>query len=673
MNIVYLKRPTITNNRVNFSWASTSAINNCFFQDFYVEYPGIDLNESNISDHYNTALGILLSSFYKTDEEAIFMCEDEIPEWMASLWISYHSCDKVRIFPLEENSSKEIFRETKTTKKPHVGILFGGGKDSMFTLDLFRKILPNDKITLLSFTIPDLHVSLDELEIRRHKYALLPAMESYDVETCTVRTNVRGRFQNTLHIELYLACLLPVIRALEITDLTFSYEYCHYWAQSSSGREQLDFKRSMPEYTELVSRAYSRHLDIKLSIFNSNHCMTELSSFGYFVDSLKKKRTKIMMCESTGSTDKKWCCSCTKCAEFVLYSLFYGYDQKEININEFFKNSPYIKDVIFKIYNLEKMLGKNSNLNEMYFPKLTADFHYDSFRFVLSSFKGKVFDSLEADANKNLAKLIEVYGKDANREDVVYLDVLDKTWPAHYRETAKALVSAVVFSQDKAPVEKRWGNEIVKYNNDFKRNLGILEAPSTDAVVFSRYLIDANTVPPVSNSYQRANCTNGWNVIPLGGFTKNKINIQFYGDWISVSTSVSDPKRGDGFIISFIVDPPINKNLEELQLKIHSPYQNAGFEGRIGFQVEIENAKVYSQDVCSISGLVTISNDGLILDKEISILIRVEALKDCEDWNWGGAMRMLVETPNWCVRSCNVSHNHNEIIGALETDQVSLS
>jgi hypothetical protein len=189
-------------------------------------------------------------------------------------------------------------------------------------------------------------------------------------------------------------------------------------------------------------------------LVSANHFVSELSSLKFLVSEHGRALPPLlMMCESTFSSSTKWCGKCTKCATFVLYSLYLGLDQDELPPDDFLADSAWMKKVLAHGETIAKGL---------WFPELTARFHFDSLRLVLSGLKPRRL-GLGAKAASNLRVLKKAFGHRADpREAAFYGDVLDATWPAGDSARIRQLLAGIL-DEAPSPRSKEIGNQTVSY------------------------------------------------------------------------------------------------------------------------------------------------------------------------------------------------------------------
>lgn len=627
INTIYLSRPKVENDTVYFTWSITLDNLNLGNQ-IYVSYNGLNIENIPIEVHYNTIIGLLLNKLIKTEYKTIFLTEDTIPDDIVSFWISYHNIDNV-FFP---NIKNYTIRKSNTySYKKSVGILYGGGKDSYYALDLLSKQSEIEKIQLISFVIPDSHVNPTQLEKRRDELILKPISEKYNIDYIKIKTNARALIKN-YHLELYFAPL-GVLAWLNYFDyLTFSYEYCHYFIPSESN-EKFGFERSQHSHIQALSKFYSRFFSQKeLNIFNANQHMSELSSFGYLQSVDKHFYKTLVMCESTVDPKQKWCCSCTKCAQFVLYSLFFKIPQNEVDIDWFFAESPYIKKIINQI-----------SLNEkkgLFFDGLTFHLHFDSFRFVITKLRRKniIFNSEKARSNFNI--LVENYfDENIYREDIFYTDILKEIYPAKLYDGVTIELNRHLDSGI-SPKIKRDGNKSIYFNPNILPNIKRYQFRIQPNELYQK-LVSANM--PVQNIISAPYFTiiKNTHISNTKGLREQDISLTYNHKEFSIHFRKNPIMNADGIILNFDIELLPNYNFFIFKLNI--PHSSDELEKRFNLEVGYNN----SSDTIPLNigkyliKSFSISEESKEL-KKASITIKLNSKKNIEPWNWGNAIRIIV-------------------------------
>ena len=95
-----------------------------------------------------------------------------------------------------------------------------------------------------------------------------------------------------------------------------------------------------------------------------------------------------------------------------------------------------------------------------------------------------------------------------------------------------------------------------------------------------------------------------------------------------------DPKKGDKLIFEKIIDIPITFNSSNiLSFIVNSSYSNYNLCNFFKYTVSINDKNLLYEKV----GLYSNDNNiSIILNdvQEIKLMVKLETVRDCEDWNW---------------------------------------
>jgi len=333
---IHIKRPAVDGCRVEFRFSSTRPLKRVRGDSFFVEYPD-DVSDLPLWVHYNTAVAYLLSETNDTGEPCELVLADPFPAPLAAFWRVYQDARHAVVGPLAGWDSLPEFRPPGGDGSTY-GILFGGGKDSLFTLALLSQLVGKERIRLISFATNGDRRRVDDVAARREELSLGKVRAHFGVDVERVVTDALSVFTH-LHMEIYTAALLPLLRGLDL--VTYSLEYAHYFNRRADGSVTFSFRRSRPELSALLSSSYSAAIGRPFRLLSANYFVSELSSLKFLASTLQGRLPDLlMMCESTYDRGTKWCGRCTKCATFVLYGLYLGIEQDQLPANRFLRNSP---------------------------------------------------------------------------------------------------------------------------------------------------------------------------------------------------------------------------------------------------------------------------------------------------------------------------------------------
>ena len=335
------------------------------------------------------------------------------------------------------------------------------------------------------------------------------------------------------------------------------------------------------------------------------------------------------MCEATVDANQKWCCSCTKCAEFVLFSEFYNLNQSDIDISWFFSESPWINKVIGEL--------KQSEKKSRFFKGLTFTLHFDSFKFVITKLKDKNLTFQNRKAQNNFDLLVEhYYDRSVHSEDCFYTDILNQVYPPSLKQETFALLKAAL-PDAPAPNKKSSGVGTLSFNADLQPEIyqGNVKISSSD---FYTALTNKNRFPKLNSDPLNA-YIHDYKVKTLGTLTKADLSVNIHSSYCDVLIDKNPPMQDEGYEISLVI--PVPKSFNYCKFKIEIPHLSAELDSRFSFSVRIngETKPVSLAEYRNVFCQFALDN----VSKEngfISIHFSVQALRNLEPWKWGAASRI---------------------------------
>ncbi|MCT4595563.1 MAG: hypothetical protein N4A57_15045 [Anaeromicrobium sp.] len=361
MIIVGVQWPEIKKDTVKFLWHTNKTIPLFKKNNFYFRYEGLNIEKMPIEVYWNTFLALMVPMFNLCKEDVLFIFPHSIPSFMAETWIDFHNASNISIFPLSDKPSKELatINNNSTTVNSKVGILFGGGKDSSCTFSILSELYGIEDILLISYVFGHDESAINKINQRRENMILKPLKKDSNVNIQKIISDFQSTLTNQSHIyiphtALFTGSVLPVIIKYNISLLTHSNEFISYTTGHYNSKvTQFNFKRSRPEYDSYLSQRINSFFRTDLSIKNFSYFISDLVAFKLLAHRYPHILKHIMMCETTENPKAKWCKNCHKCAVYVYYSLYTGHEQHDIDIDYFFSESSYIKNILKSTKNLK--------------------------------------------------------------------------------------------------------------------------------------------------------------------------------------------------------------------------------------------------------------------------------------------------------------------------------
>ena len=124
-------------------------------------------------------------------------------------------------------------------------------------------------------------------------------------------------------------------------------------------------------------------------------------------------------------------------------------------------------------------------------------------------------------------------------------------------------------------------------------------------------------------------------------------NPDFINEYDNYSLTMNfkqgDPKKGDKLIFEKIIDIPITFNSSNiLSFIVNSSYSNYNLCNFFKYTVSINDKNLLYEKV----GLYSNDNNiSIILNdvQEIKLMVKLETVRDCEDWNWGENIKLTIK------------------------------
>ncbi|MCT4595564.1 MAG: hypothetical protein N4A57_15050 [Anaeromicrobium sp.] len=351
MIIVKVQYPEIKRDTVRFFWHTNKTISLFKKNDFYFKYEGLNIEKFPIEVYWNTFLALMVPMFNICKEDVLFIFPHSIPSFMAETWINFHNASKITIFPLSDKPSIEL-KTNGDNSNSKVGTLFGGGKDSGCTFSILSEIYGIKDILLISYVFGHDKYSINKFDNRRENLLLNPLKKDFNVKIQKIISDFQSILTNESHIysphtALFTGTVLPVIIKYNISLLTHSNEFINYTTgYYNSNVTKFNFRRSRPEYDNYLSQRINSFFKTHVSINNLSYAISDFVAFKILAKRYPHILKYIMMCETTGNPNIKWCGNCYKCAKYVYYSLYTGHEQYDIDIDYFFSKSSYIKNIL---------------------------------------------------------------------------------------------------------------------------------------------------------------------------------------------------------------------------------------------------------------------------------------------------------------------------------------
>lgn len=334
---------------------------------FFFEYPpDVDLGSLDRLFFYNLFLGALSGPLRALIEPVVVQLPEAVPEALAELWVNHARAANVSVEPTRPGRlSFDPGLRPADVASPRVGLLLGGGKDSLFAFGVLRELFGIESVIPLSYSYSELG-PVQHRE-RRLKFCENPLQRNTGAEIAPVFTNIRGSLIHRLSLQtgnaLYLASVPPIAKHFGLTYVVHANEMNHYWVEERpDGSPFFSNRMTRPEYDRYASMATNQLLGTLFEVINLNFAVSKHSAFRMLSERYADLMPSLFMCESTLEMEK-WCGQCWKCFEYIMLCLDSGHPC-EIDISTYMQTSPFLHQLIARSRELSGagVLGDGGNL-----------------------------------------------------------------------------------------------------------------------------------------------------------------------------------------------------------------------------------------------------------------------------------------------------------------------
>ncbi|WP_144550542.1 hypothetical protein [Bacillus sp. X1(2014)] len=637
MTVLYVYEPKLKNDTITYSWNFSEDPGIFKKNEFYIKYQEIDISKLDIKICLEIFVSLMIPILRTYNKEVTVILPHEIPEDTVNYWLSYNEASNIKVFPTVKSYVSSNFIKPLENKK--IGILFGGGKDSLYAYKVNKELFGVENLLIISYVFPINYADIKRLDDRRDNFALNRLKED-GANIQKVYTNLRSIFAeysyfNTIHTQLYFSMSYPLYIEHGLSYLTYSYEFTHYWNLDEDNKEMFYFKKSRAEFDSFLSEYLSKRLGSSFQIFNSNYYLSENLAFKILNDRYNALE-ELMMCEAVADPSIKWCMKCNKCGEFVLYSLANKHESNALDYNYFLSESDYINKTII---NTEKYNNsRNNDGNVSWYDGLIIGLHYMSFCHMIHSIDLDFWSTkLEEKALTNLRKLKGWFGNKSYEVLDSYLlgGLLAINHP--YEKDIINILNEHAPQIDSDVIEILFGNSKVKIDYRLTYPLHLEDKNRFNNQYLSNTIIN-KTRPGFHNCFEHE--IKAYNIE-----NKNEIDYFFQEDFRGYSMYInkSAPNKGDCVEVTYFLKGLLEKKSYEIQLALFSPYISNEYMNRFKYMVLLDNEQAIEEDISNWG------NDNLIniyfnaKSKQHSLTIRIETLKNCEPWNWGKAAELVIK------------------------------
>lgn len=300
-------------------------------------------------------------------------------------------------------------------KKYRNALFYGGGKDSLLSALIQKKLYEKDEIVLLRLVWDE-----NSDNLGHKKEAITNSLNemkklgisSHLVESnyhCIVASRQIGKLPNLV---LYPSLMLPIIDIMGVSRIVNGYDASEFY-DSFNKNKAIRFLSARPENLKKLSDLTSTLLNRKVYYRNYNYGILPNLAFEIISKEFPESWGNIYMCERLSG---KWCIKCRKCFTYALACLAYDMDS-DFNLGYFFQTSIYVNRLLNGI-NENIVKGREGQYIELF----SAKVHFIPMLSLLRKIdKKKVTERVHhlkyPDAADNLFRIIEYYSKNEEYAD----------------------------------------------------------------------------------------------------------------------------------------------------------------------------------------------------------------------------------------------------------------
>ena len=469
---VRLNKPIITKGRVDFSWETEGDEKYIRGSQFFYDFGEANLSECNAQSIDNLCIGILFSIWRN---ESLIQLDSETPinTEIIEHWKKYWGIENIEYVgdpsdPLDLNNENNLHRYGDSPNNG-IGLLFGGGKDSMMAAGILSEVASERPLYLLSFLHPNSQGTdfRDKLRERRTKLVLDPVSGLLKVKVIIVETDLLGRaltekVRYAPHIAIYSATLAIISEITGISDVFFNYEMPHYWVREHVKQDLTPyFLRSRPEYLEFTSKHISKLT--RQPFFLSNMSLGTNIHLHFTI--LSQRYPELwnynLTCEAKLSLQDRYCHNCHKCFFIALFSIISGkipdgIDLEKLLTGQFFKQKAGVE-----LDKLPVEKGKNS----VHLGNIFGIFHQMDLCHWAEKMNVESV-SLSDEAIGNLMKLKTHYGNEVREEVTKYYFQALKHLPEWFQDPYEDILRKYA-SPSEVPDFFLFNNKRVVFDYDY--------------------------------------------------------------------------------------------------------------------------------------------------------------------------------------------------------------
>jgi len=349
VSMIQFKRPIISDNKVRFEW------DKCFIDEYFrddMNFVSIEYHadvELNLSICYSQLMGMffpIISGLCSNEVQVSF--PDPVSKSETEAWLSFKNISNITVIS-KLTAANENSGSISHTGIEKIGLLYGGGKDSLAALKIFNELYPNYEKSMMRIHWSKQSIGRQKALFERE--VIKPLKEDFDIEylDCTndiYRNMKSAKTAQLMGFSFYHASCLPFYLSNNFLYINFSIDSLDFPTSQNElhSGNSMHFLSARPEKSEIITGLLERRGSSSI-LRNISFGIPGYLHFEILMKGDKRYLKHIYMCENTY---KRWCFNCRKCFSLAILSLKYGYNPETsgFDIIDFFKNSEYITNRI---------------------------------------------------------------------------------------------------------------------------------------------------------------------------------------------------------------------------------------------------------------------------------------------------------------------------------------
>lgn len=259
-----------------------------------------------------------------------------------------------------------------------IAITFGGEKDTVASMVLYRKLYPNAKFYLLRQ-----HMNRGKaIALRKHfeDFFIGNFKKEFPVEGyCGVQSNFHSvlerKLLKNLSLGMYFAfTMMPYIKKEQFDIASFAYDASHHYCIDNI---QYVARDMIPKNVRKINNIISNFSNT--TIRNISYGIPANAHYNVIKILDSKLMEVINPCETTTNKDGYWCHNCEKCLTFAIYQLANKFKNLNYDMSKINKSQHLNMNIIKTIKEMPENIRFNQTKNYFKKPKLSFNAHFTCF------------------------------------------------------------------------------------------------------------------------------------------------------------------------------------------------------------------------------------------------------------------------------------------------------